>query len=51
VAYGPGYGVVKRFAKQLNDSLSASPLFSDLESHALGVATKHAPNLRDILFS
>ena len=51
VTYGPGYGEVKGFVKQLNNSLSTSPLFSDLETPALGVVTKRAPNLRDILFS
>ena len=51
VTFGPGYGEVKSLVKQLNNSLSTSPLFSNRETPALGVVAKRAPNLRDILFS
>ena len=51
MTYGPGYGEVKGFVKQLNNSLSTSSLFSDLETPVLGVVTKRAPNLKDILFT
>ena len=43
--------LVKSLVKQLNNSLTASPLFPDTGTPALGVVAKRAPSLRDILFS
>ena len=51
VTFGPGYGEVKSLVKQLNNSLTASPLFPNTGTPALGVVAKRAPSLRDILFS
>lgn len=51
VTYGPGFKEVKGLIQQLNDSLTSSLLFSDMETPVLGVATQRAPKLRDILLS
>ena len=49
--FGPGYGEVKKFISRINTTLGTSPLFSEQERPVLGVVTRRAPNLRDILFS
>ena len=49
--FGPGYDEVKGLVKNLNTSLQASPLFSEMETPVLGVVSKRAPSLRDMLFS
>ena len=49
--YGPGYREVRDFVAKTNKALKDSPLFSDLDVPILGVVTRRAPNLRDLLFS
>ena len=50
-AFGPGYGEVKKLISRINRTLLTSPLFSEIEYPVLGVVSRRAPNLRDILFS
>ena len=49
--FGPGYGEVKKLISRINRTLLTSPLFSEIEHPVLGVVSRRAPNLRDILFS
>ena len=49
--YAPGHGDVKDFIAKANEKLRASPLFMDMEIPILGIVTRRAPNLRDLLFS
>ena len=49
--FGPGYGEVKKLISRINRTLLTSPLFSEIEHPVLGVVSRRAPSLRDILFS
>ena len=49
--FGPGYGEVKKLISRINRTLLTSPLFSEIRQPVLGVVSRRAPNLRDILFS
>ena len=49
--FGLGYGEVKKLISRINKALLTSPLFSEIEHPVLGVVSRRAPNLRDILFS
>ena len=51
VTYGPGHAEVRDFVEKSNKALRDSVLFRDLNTPIVGVVTRRAPNLRDLLFS
>jgi len=51
VTFGPGYREVKRFVQVTNQTLSQSLLFQHLTCPVLGVVTRRASNLKDMLFN
>jgi len=51
VTFGPGYEEVRKFVEVTNRTLRQSSLFRSFSGPVLGVVTRRAPNLKDMLFN
>ena len=49
--FGPGFGELKEYVFKINKVLKNSILFSDQQTPVLGVISRRAPSIKDMLFS